>query len=99
MRIIQRSLLSTDEVFNGDVSRERHTASVPSSLVQLIELILEQKDALTKNQNLRRISENIAQLIHFNSVKQKRRGNVSNFRHLITNEPPLPVTIAFAGLC
>ena len=77
-RIIRRSLLSTDEVFNGDVSRERHTASVPSSLVQLIELILEGKYVLTKNPNLRRISENIAQLIRFNSVKQKRRGNVSS---------------------
>ena len=38
--IIRRTLLINDEVFDGDLSEESERKSVPSSLVQLISLIL-----------------------------------------------------------
>ena len=87
--IIRCSLLTVDEVFNGNVSREQQTNSVPPSLVQLIELILQGE----KTQNLGHISVNLAQLIRFNSVKQKRRKNISEIRHSRTNEAPISVLI------
>ena len=40
VNIVLYCLLTVDEVFNGNVSREHQRNSVPSSLVQLIELIL-----------------------------------------------------------
>ena len=89
--IIRCSLLTVDEVFNGNVSREQQTNSVPPSLVQLIELILQGEKA--QNTNLRHISVNLAQLIRFNTVKQKRQKNISEIRHSQTNEPPIPVLI------
>ena len=84
--IIRCSLLTVDEIFNGNVSREQQT-----NLVQLIELILQGEKS--QNTNLGHISINLARLIRFNSVKQKRRKNISEIRHSRTNEAPIPVLI------
>ena len=83
--IVRRSLLTIDAVFNGNVSRGEQTNSVPSSIVQLIELILQGEKA--QNANLRYISVNLAQLIHFNSIKHKRQKHTYEIRHSQTNEP------------
>ena len=47
--IVRRSLLTVDEVLNGNVSREDQRNSVPTSLVQLIELILQGEKAQNTN--------------------------------------------------
>ena len=40
---------------------------------------------------LQRVSVNLAQLIRFNSEKQKRRQGIAHFRKSRKNEPPFPV--------
>ena len=89
-------MFDNDVVFNGDTSRPKMNASVPESLVKLISLLLEGgKTNREIPPNLRRVSTNIAQLIRLNSVKEVRRNNIEQFRHVRSNEPPLPVKIAF----
>ena len=88
-------MFDQDEIFNGNTLRTKMNASVPDSLVRLISLLLEGgKSSKVISPSLRRVSTNIAQLIRFNSVKQVRRTEVENFRHMKSNEPPLPVKIA-----
>ena len=92
--IIRRKLLSNDEFFDGDVSREKQTNSVPLSLINLIHLIVEGGNLeRKKSENSLQIATNISQLIRFNSVKHRRKESVIHRRHSRNNEPPLPVLI------
>ena len=92
---IRRTLLINDEVFDGDLSEERQRKSVPSSLVQLVSLILDGGNlGQKKSNNLERTSTNIEQVIRFNSVRHCRCEGIDDHRHSTKNEPPLSVAIA-----
>ena len=67
-----------EEMFNGDLSREKLKDSVPSPLLHLISLNV----ANSKN-----VAVNIGQLITFNTQKHKDKPAVPQ------NEPPPPVKI------
>ena len=74
-------LLVTDEVFD-DISRElqrelSRALSVPSTLM----ILEDEKPRKSMSWKLK--------LIRFNSVKQKRRKEIENFRHSKINEPLL----------
>ena len=96
--IIRRTLLINDEVFDGDLSEEHQRKSVPSSLVQLINLILERGGGGAtwnkKNQTISSVHTNITQVIGFNSVRHCRCEGIDDHRHSTKNEPPLSVAIA-----
>ena len=92
---IVRKGLKNDEVFDGNVSEERQLQSVPAALLKLVAMMLEggnPNQILSKT--LQKVSVNIAQLIRFNCVKEKRRNqDITELRHSKKNEPPLPVLI------
>ena len=87
-KIVRKDLLVSDDIFDGDVSENRQSHSIPNSLVQLISMILELSPVA-----LQKVSVNLFQLIRFNSVKQKIREGTQKFRHSKNNKPPLPVLI------
>ena len=89
-------MFTNDNVLTGDISRDQQTASVPSVKLQMINLILEGSNAADNDStspDILNISTNIAQLIHFNSVKTQCRREVKHLRHAANNEPPLPVLV------
>ena len=92
--VIRKQLFS-NEIFNGDLSRERQVASTPQVLHQLIQLLLE---GGTCNDNnyfncSSNVANNISQLIRYNAVKYQRRDAVTYVRHSSSNVPPLPVAV------
>ena len=92
--VIRKQLFS-NEIFNGDLSRERQVASTPQVLHQLIQLLLE---GGTCNDNnyfncSSNVANNISQLIRYNAVKYQRRDTVTYVKHSSSNEPPLPVAV------
>ena len=93
-KIVRHELFQNEEIFDGDVSLERQSASVPSVLTELIAMILE-GGASNRNLSakLEEVSTYISQVIRYNSVKRTRADSVETFRHSIENEPPLPVLI------
>ena len=95
-KLIRKHLLqSSDEIFNGNTSLERHKASVPDSLTTLISMVLEGGSADRDiSGHLRKIASNVGQLIRFNTVKQTRNQNITKFRHSTKNEPAFPVELA-----
>ena len=91
-KIIPHHLFSLDQVFHGDLSQQKQTASVPKELIHLVSLILE--GTLQHQQvlgNTHDVAVNLSQLIRFNAVKTKRKLGDSHFRHSKANEPPLPI--------
>ena len=76
------------------VSEERQLQSVPAPLLKLVAMILEggNPDRIL-SEALQKVSVNIAQLIQFNCVKEKRREGITELRHSKKNEPPLSVLI------
>ena len=77
----------------------RDSQSVPEILTKLVSIILEGGQAGSNlSISLRKVSINIPQLIHFNSVKQKRRAGIKHFRHSKKNEPPLPILVGLMVL-
>ena len=92
--MIRKDIFSQDEVFDGDLSKDRQLASVPSSLLQLVALIMEGgSDQEKMSDTSMHVAGNIAQLIRFNATKRKRNEDVRHIRHSKDNEPPLPVYI------
>ena len=93
-KIVRKHLFLNEEVFDGDISKARQMSSVPAHLLHLLGLILEgSTDQTSMNDTSQSIALNIAQLIRFNSVQQKRCQNSLKIRHARTNEPPLPVLV------
>ena len=92
--IIRRNLLLKEEVFNGDISREKQAQSVHVSLVNLITLIMEGGSIASKrSEHSVTIATNLSQLIRFNSVRNQRKETVAYICHSKDNEPPLPVLV------
>ena len=91
-KIIPHHFFSSDQVFDGDLSQQKQTASVPKELIHLVSLILE---GMSQHQqvsgNTHAIAVNLSQLIRFNAVKTKQKLGDSHFRHSKTNKPPLPI--------
>ena len=84
-------MFDKEEIFNGDLSSEKQKDSVPSPLLHLISLILDQGSMLDYyNANPKNVAVNIGQLIIFNTVKHKRQTS-SDTLNLKKNEPPPPV--------
>ena len=91
-KIIRHHLFSPDQVFDGDLSQQRQTASVSRKLIHLVSLILEGTSQHQQvSENTHAIAVNLSQLIRFNAVKTKRKLGDSHFRHSKANEPILPI--------
>ena len=91
-KIIRHHLFSSDQVFHGDLSQQKQTASLPKKLIHLVSLVLEgtsQHQQVLRNAHA--IAVNLSQLIRYNAVKTKRKLGDSHFRHSKANEPPLPI--------
>ena len=95
--VIRKQFFNNDEIFNGDLSRERQMPSAPQVLHQLLQLLLEGGTCNDNNYSTcsSNIAHNISQLIRYNTVKYQGRNTVTYKRHSSSNEPPLPVA---AGL-
>ena len=90
---IIKDLLRHEQQFNGDISRERQFEGIPSSIFQLISLIIEggyTQDS-TPPECSEKIIGNLSQLVIFNTVKNKREETVLHVRHSKLKEPPFPV--------
>ncbi len=93
-KIIRKHLFSKEEVFDGDLTKQRQISSVPKELIHLVSLILEGTSQYDKiSGNTQKIAINLSQLLRFNAVKSKRKMGDSHTRHSTTNEPPLPAKI------
>ena len=91
-KIIRHHVFSSDQVFDGDLSQQKQTASVPKELIHLVSLILEgtsQHQQVSGNTHATAVT--LSQLIRFNAVKTKRKLGDSHVRHFKANEPPLPI--------
>ena len=91
-KIIRKHLFLQEEVFDGNLSKERQKTSVPAHLIHLVGLILEgatHYDNTSKGTEI--VALNLAQLLRFSAIKHKRRDEAINRRHSKMNEPPLPV--------
>ena len=73
-RIVYRFMFDKNEIFDGDLSKERQKSSVPGPLLHLVS-------------NAESATVYLAQLLRFNSIKEKR--------HSKLNELSLPVKIGF----
>ena len=93
-RVIRKYMFESDEVFDGDISEERQKGSVSKQLLLLIYSILEDSKDFEFSNSTLDLSLKLAQLIRFNTVKTKRKGN--NFRHSKDNEPPFPVKVGLS---
>ena len=93
-RVIRKYMFESDEVLDGDISEERQKGSVSKQLLLLICSILEDSKDFEFSNSTLDLSLKLAQLIRFNTVKTKRKGN--NFRHSKDNEPPLPVKVGLS---
>ena len=70
--MIRKDLLRYEEHFNGIISREWQFEEIPSSIFQLISLIIEggyTQDSTSESS--KKIIGNLSQLVMFNSVKNK----------------------------
>ena len=82
-------MFDKDEIFNGDLSREKQQHSVPSPLLDLILLILNCASLRDDyNANSRKEAVNLGQLIKFNKVKHRRQTSSAtlhskNMKHLL----------------
>ena len=77
-KAIRKELFKSSAVFDGDVSIKRQKESVPNCLTKLVGLILEgEKADIESSPGLERIATNIAQLIRFHAVKERRAVNSS----------------------
>ena len=93
-KIIRKHLFEFEETFNGAISKERQTGSVPKELVHLVNLILEDKPYHeVSTGNFQSLAVKLSQTIRFNAVKTKRKSAEVNVRHLTQNEPPLPAKV------
>ena len=91
-KIIRHHLFSSDQLFDGDLSQQKPTASVSKKLIHLVSLILEGTSQHQQvSENTHAIAVNLSQLIRFNAVKTKRKLGDSHFRHSKANEPILPI--------
>ena len=91
-KIIRHHLFSPDQVFDGDLSQQKQTASVSRKLIHLVSLILEGTSQHQQvSENTHAIAVNLSQLIRFNAVKTKRKLGDSHFRHSKAKEPILPI--------
>ena len=100
--IIRRDLFAEFPNFEGHFDPEYVHSSVPKSLVCLIRMMLEgcyspslavnsDDDDSSGENGSTSVANNIAQLIRFNSAKQKRSGGKR--RHTLDRETPLPIYI------
>ena len=90
-RRIRKVLFCDIQTFNSDTSFESQASSLPNILIRLISMILEGgKTDRELNSSQTRIACNIAQIIKFNSVKEKSKVTTINSRN---NEPTLPVVV------
>ena len=89
--IVRDDLFKQTTDFNCDLSRAAQSMSVPYSMQQLIELILEGSNS--KSVRTKQVANNVSQLLKFNSVKTKRRKVEAQTRHSKSMETPLPVAI------
>ena len=91
-KIMRHHLFSSNQVFDGDLSHQKQTASIPKELIHLVSLILEGTSQHQQvSGNTHAIAVNLSQLIRFNAVKTKRKLGDSRFRHSKANEPPRPI--------
>ena len=91
-QIIRKDLLRYEQQFSGNISSERQFEVIPSSIFQLISLIIE--DGYTQDSTPEcpeKIIGNLSRLVMFNTVKSKRKETVSHVHHSKLKEPPLSV--------
>ena len=91
-QIIRKYLLRHKQQFNGDMSKEREFEGIPSSIFQLISLLIEggyTQDSTPECSE--KIIGNLSQLVMLKSVKNKRKETVSRVCHSKLKELPLPV--------
>ena len=89
--IVRDDLFKQTTDFNCDLSRAAQSMSVPYSMQQLIELILDGSNS--QSVRTKQVANNVSQLLKFNSVKTKRRKVEAQTRHSKSMETPLPVAI------
>ena len=95
-KLIRKLILKLEEkTFDGNVTDESQTKSVPNHLIKLLSMVLEGGNYDREiSPTLKSICVNISQLIRFNTVRQVRGKEVAIFRHSTRNEPPFPVLLA-----
>ena len=87
-------MFETDEVFDGDFSEECQLKAVPSHLLLLLDLVLQEWKDLNISDTTASVALKLSQLVRFNAVKKNR--TAMNCRHSQKNEPPLPILISLA---
>ena len=87
-------MFETDEVFDGDFSEECQLKAVPSHLLLLLDLVLQEWKDLNISDTTASVALKLSQLVRFNAVKKNR--TAMNCRHSQKNEPPLSVLISLA---
>ena len=95
-KIIREDIFSKTNTFNGTFDHESQVNSVPQSLLTLINMILNGSN-ITEQTHTKSISQpvlSIAQLVTFNTVKQRRRtGDTSKIYHRKERQTPVPLYI------
>ena len=87
--------INENDCFDGKFDKESQLNSVPTSLIMLVQMLLEGANiSLTTDNKTKDIALVIAQLIKFNSVKKRRDSNVLHFRHKPSQETAVPVYLA-----
>lgn len=95
--ILQRKLFQEFPKFEGSFNNVFTTSkSVPDVLLYFVRMLLEgpniDSDALSEKPE-HNAGLSIAQLIRYNSIKQKRKDNVTGVRHVLERETPLPLYV------
>ena len=95
-QIVRRHLFDKAEPFDGSLSSTCQEDSVPSSLVALVNMILEGpsiKDQVYQPSNPAALS--LAQLLKFNAVKyaRKHKDTPTDLRHSLEKETPLAIYV------
>ena len=93
-KIIREDLLTNDEIFNCDASLQKQLDCIPSNLLYMLQMIVSgapSEDGSDKQ--IDNIVLCIAQLIRYNTVKNKRDKNAIIVRHRADNEPPFPTLL------
>lgn len=72
---VPQHVFTSEQVYDGDLTQQKQTASVPKELVHLVCLILEGTSQVSQvSEKTHDIAENLSQLIRYNAVKTKRNG-------------------------
>ena len=93
-KIIREDLLTNDEIFNCDASLQNQLDCIPSNLLYMLQMIVSGAPSEEgSDKQIDNIVLCIAQLIRYNTVKNKRDKNAIIVRHRADNEPPFPTML------